>query len=539
MVQTRSQASLASVHRSRPVRRSLGERLWLTTKWYGPLGFTAFGGPSANIVLIQKIFVQREKWVDDSTFNDLLALGNALPGPSFSQLAFSISCLHDGTLAGLWSFFLLTAPCAVIMAGVAFGVRRIPDTLPDIVFALFTGINAAAVGLVLLAAYQLSNKVVTDGLTRLLLFISGAIAACYEAQWLYPVLMVWGGLSTVVFDKVVLYRRTVRAKKDEQQRRKSQEQSPTTTSHEAPVEEIELDLRRPDPVATKSTSTDAGGVSNLHLRRAHTTDSDTPRYPTPPLEDRHHVLTDSRNESIVEQQPAEEEKYFKLSVRAGLVIAASFFAILIAMLVARSLADHHRALDFATNLLLAGTIIFGGGPVVVPLLYGYTVEPGWLSARDFLLGYAIQQAMPGPVFCYTAYLGVLVIPEAPIAGALLGVTAIFLPGILLKLAFLPLYQRWKTAAIVRSVLRGTCAAAIGLIWSAVYRLFRIGLIAADPTGTRPAITASLDRDGFLVSLVAGSFVAAGPFNVPAPFVIVGGIVFSLIAFGIKPSVFDI
>lgn len=55
------------------------------------------------------------------------------------------------------------------------------------------------------------------------------------------------------------------------------------------------------------------------------------------------------------------------------------------------------------------------------------------------------------------------IPEAPIAGALLGVLAIFLPGMLVKLAFLPMYTRWKTATKVRSVLRGLNAAAIGLV----------------------------------------------------------------------------
>ncbi|KAK4056577.1 hypothetical protein OIO90_002425 [Microbotryomycetes sp. JL221] len=538
---------MSSQSRAQPVvtvRRSLAERLWLTTKWYGPLGFTAFGGPSANIVLIQKIFVQKEKWVDDQTFNDLLALGNALPGPSFSQLAFSISCLHDGTLAGLWSFFLLTAPCAFIMAGVAFGVRNIPNTLPDIVFALFTGINAAAVGLVALAAYQLTNKVVTDGLTRLLLFISGAVAACYEAQWLYPVLMVWGGASTVAYDKFVLHRRTFKARKRENAT-SQQELSHSSTEHasstvqaQQPTEEIELDLRRPEPVATKSiASSTYGGApeSTLHLRRAHTSGSiDSPeRYPTPPLEREHDEV--NRAASMIEQQPIVEETYFNMSVRVGLVIAGVYFAILIAMLVARAVSDHHRALDFATNLLLAGTLIFGGGPVVIPLLQSSTVEPGWISPRDFLLGFAIQQAMPGPVFCFTAYLGVLILPEAPVAGALLGVTAIFLPGIMLKLAFLPLYQRWKTSSVVRSILRGTCAAAIGLIWSAVYRLFRVGLISADSSGVRPAVTSSLDRDGFLVSIVAGSFTAAGPFNVPAPFAIAGGALAGIIWYAVRHS----
>lgn len=67
---------------------------------------------------------------------------------------------------------------------------------------------------------------------------------------------------------------------------------------------------------------------------------------------------------------------------------------------------------------------------MIPLLRGYVVDPGYVSPRDFLLGFAIQQACPGPVFCFTAYLGVLVMSNSTassIGGAILAVTAIFLP----------------------------------------------------------------------------------------------------------------
>ena len=57
--------------------------------------------------------------------------------------------------------------------------------------------------------------------------------------------------------------------------------------------------------------------------------------------------------------------------------------------------------DLFSNMYLAGTIIFGGGPVVIPLLREYVVEPGWVSPRDFLLGLAIIQAFPGPNCTYT------------------------------------------------------------------------------------------------------------------------------------------
>ena len=86
---------------SRPEGRDSGRRTWsvLVLYWIGadPLE-----------LIIHKVFVTQEQWVDETTFNDLLALGNALPGPAFSQLAFSISALRGGVLAAILSFILLT-----------------------------------------------------------------------------------------------------------------------------------------------------------------------------------------------------------------------------------------------------------------------------------------------------------------------------------------------------------------------------------------------------------------------------------------------
>ncbi|GAA5927554.1 uncharacterized protein JCM15063_005931 [Sporobolomyces koalae] len=515
-----SGTAAAPGHTRTRARRSLLSRLILTTKAFAPLGWSTFGGPSANIVYIRKassrppIFVTKKKWVDDSTFNDLLALGSALPGPAFSQLAFAISCLHDGTLCGIWSFVLLTAPGAILVTAAAFGVQRIPATLPNIVFSLFTGLNAATVGLVALAAYQLSNKVVTDQATRVLLLLSGAVASCYESQWLYPVLMVFGGLTTLLVDRFALYR----AKRILNMANPRGTKTAITPAFEPTTEEIEMHLPRPAaPVATKS---DLSGVesieSSLALRRGHT------RYPTPPLEQPDRQPIDS---SMNEDETQEEETYFNVTIKQGLAIAATFFTLFVAMLAARGAVKRtYKELEFVTNLLLAGTIIFGGGPVVIPLLRGYVVDPGYVTPRDFLLGFALQQACPGPMFNFTAYLGVLVFSSSTIAslgGALLGVTSIFLPGIMLKLAFLPLYQRWKTATLVRSILRGFNAAAVGLIYSAVYRLFRVGFIQAAPVSSTSdgAVSVSLDRDGFWVSTAATTFVAVEWFKVPTPIAI--------------------
>lgn len=130
---------------------------------------------------------------------------------------------------------------------------------------------------------------------------------------------------------------------------------------------------------------------------------------------------------------------------------------------------------------------------------------------------------------------------------------------MLKLAFLPLYQRWKTATKVRSLLRGLNAAAVGLvrpfslslpspsssslipphpptqIFSAVYRLFRVGYIYPDPSALVPAVFQSLDRDGFWVCVVAVAFVACGSFGCPTPLAIVGGALGGMAWFGVQSA----
>lgn len=135
------------------------------------------------------------------------------------------------------------------------------------------------------------------------------------------------------------------------------------------------------------------------------------------------------------------------------------------------LAQPPRELDFLTNMLLSGIMIFGGGPVVIPLLRQFAVEPGWVQSQDFLLGYAFLQALPGPNFNFSVFLGVLAVPHRPFVGALLGWLGIFLPGMLAKTALLPVYSILHRRRVVRSILRGLNASASGLVFIAVWQLF--------------------------------------------------------------------
>jgi chromate transport protein ChrA len=202
----------------------------------------------------------------------------------------------------------------------------------------------------------------------------------------------------------------------------------------------------------------------------------------------------------------------------------------IAILVVRSTVDHiARPLSLFANMYLAGTIIFGGGPVVIPLLREYVVEPGWVSPRDFLIGLAIIQAFPGPNFNFAVFLGALAFHATPfpiLGGAVLGMIGIFAPGIILAVAFQSLWRRLRKHTIVASILRGVNAAAVGLVFTAVYKLWEIGYLEPGQiSGT------SLGGEPFWVVIAALTYAESAWFGVPAAASIVLGGIFGLCWYG--------
>jgi hypothetical protein len=89
---------------------------------------------------------------------------------------------------------------ALGMYGLSLGVSRISTTLPDVVYNLLSGLNAATVGLIALAGMQLSKRTITDGLSRTLLIFSACAGLCYTALWYFPVLMASGAFAAVIWD---------------------------------------------------------------------------------------------------------------------------------------------------------------------------------------------------------------------------------------------------------------------------------------------------------------------------------------------------
>ncbi|MBO0505523.1 chromate efflux transporter [Aeromonas veronii] len=123
--------------------------------------------------------------------------------------------------------------------------------------------------------------------------------------------------------------------------------------------------------------------------------------------------------------------------------------------------------QLAADFYRAGSLVFGGGHVVLPLLQesvGHT-----LNEQQFLTGYSLAQLVPGPMFTLATYLGAQLQPEMPMIGALLATLALFAPGFLLLWAVGPCWQQWLARPRLAGAVTGINAAVVGLLLAALYQ----------------------------------------------------------------------
>jgi chromate transporter len=154
--------------------------------------------------------------------------------------------------------------------------------------------------------------------------------------------------------------------------------------------------------------------------------------------------------------------------RTGMVLLAIFALLLGGLPVASALIDS-QGLALFDAFYRAGSLVFGGGHVVLPLLEASVVAPGWVTQDDFLAGYGAAQAIPGPLFTFSAYLGAAAQPDPNGAvGAAICLVAIFLPSAFLVFGILPFWERLRSMATAQSILRGINAAVVGVLLAALY-----------------------------------------------------------------------
>jgi chromate transporter len=332
------------------------------------LGCTAFGGPIAHLGYFQNEFVVRRKWTDDATYADIVALCQFLPGPTSSQVGFSLGWRRAGRLGALAAWIGFTLPSAILMIAFAYGVKLAGNLAQS---GWVQGLKVAAVAVVAQAVWTMARKLCPD-VPRAAIAVASAIALLLVPHaWMQIVVLA------------------------------------------------------------------AGAVAGLSLARLFKAD------PAPP------------SAPVFAGRPC-----------SGLGWLGLFFGLLLLL---PWLAHHWpvRQLQMFNGFYRAGSLVFGGGHVLLPLLEKVTVGQGWLDHDTFLAGYGAAQALPGPLFTFSAYLGTI-ISHGGIIGGLLALLAIFLPSALLVFGALPQWDRLRSAAPARALLAGTNAAVVGLLGAAFY-----------------------------------------------------------------------
>jgi chromate transporter len=170
------------------------------------------------------------------------------------------------------------------------------------------------------------------------------------------------------------------------------------------------------------------------------------------------------------------ELRFGLPKLAGFLAAAMFFALLLLLPLAAGLVSSQahsvasQSLAVFNAFYRTGALVFGGGHVVLPLLENAVVARGWIDQPAFLSGYGAAQAVPGPLFTFSAYLGAVIRPTFnPLALSAIALIAIFLPGLLVIVAVLPFWNELRQQPLIQVSLRGVNAAVVGVLVAAFIR----------------------------------------------------------------------
>ncbi len=335
-------------------------------KTFLTLGLTSFGGPIAHLAYFRKELVEKQHWVSEHQFGQLLAICQFLPGPASSQLGFVLGMLRAGWLGALAAFVAFTLPSALLLIGFAYLLPTLSSHLSE---AIIHGLKLVAFAVVADAVWSMSKKLCPD-ISRRLIAVMALIAMIFtDAAW-SQILVVLGGAC--------------------------------------------LGL-----LLCRTAATEAQTLIVLPYGK-------------------------------------------KLSA----ILLTLFFVLLtLALIVPQS-----GLQAIAQAFYRAGALVFGGGHVVLPLLEDTVVNTGWLSSERFLAGYGASQAIPGPMFAFSAYLGAIIPTSGQIswAGASTALIFMFLPGFLLVTSVLPIWQSIANNPKATHAIAGINAAVVGLLAAALY-----------------------------------------------------------------------
>jgi len=376
------------------------------------LSLTAFGGPQAFLAMLLERMVKQRAYISEEELWELNALCNMLPGPSSTQLISAIGYRVGGPNLAYLALIVWILPATLLMILAAILIIFLEENTPGALnFARF--IQPMAIGFIIFAAQKTIGKMIQTTEAMVLVLISTFISFFYSSPYIFPLLLLGGGLSTSI-----KYKKQPKLEKD-----------------------------TPLKIQWANFYLWAGTLALAAILGAFT-----------------------KSQSII----------------------------------------------LFENFYRNGSLIFGGGQVLVPYLYIEFVDfKHFLSSEEFLTGYAISQGIPGPTFSISSFVGALSMREYGIAGFFMGgfiaAAGIFLPGIFLIFFVIRFWDQLKKYRPVRAALEGINAVSCGMLISAAYLLFE-----------------PLEANGINIFFILGTYMLLQFTKISSPAIIAGGVILGII-----------
>ncbi len=380
---------------------------------------SAFGGPQGHFGMMMKTFVDRRRDITKEELMEYVAFCQLLPGATSTQTLTLIGYKRGGVPLAVLTLLIWILPASILMGAFSFLVHYINTY--HVRLNVFTYVQPMAVGFIAFAAFRMYKISIKNTITYIIMLVGlFATYLLFKTPWVFPILIILGGVVTNFSDKRIPEKEAIR------------------------------------PKQIKWT--------NIWL-------------------------------------------FVLIFAVVGFLSEAA----------RRHDWENKRAFNLTENIYRFGSLVFGGGDVLMPMMYEQYVvreKTKYMNKEEYLTGWGLVRAIPGPVFSVASYTGGMVLrdegKDMQLLGCVIGCIGIFLPSALLVLFFYPVWHNLKKYVIVFRALEGINAVVVGIMWAAFLYLLKDISITA------------LNTVSFVnVFVIVGTFLLLNFTKIRSPYIVLG------------------
>jgi chromate transporter len=387
---------------------------------------SAFGGPQGHLGMMMKTFVDGRRDITKEELMEYVAFCQLLPGATSTQTITLIGYKRGGVPLAILTLIIWILPASILMGAFSFLVYYVNTY--HVSLNIFSYVQPMAVGFIAFAAFKMYKISIKSPITFVIMLVGlFATYLLFKTPWVFPILIILGGVATNFSDKRIPEKENIRPK---------------------------------------------------------------------------------------------QIKWTNIWLFVLLFIIVGFLS----ETARRHNWQDKRAFNLTENVYRFGSLVFGGGDVLMPMMYEQYVvrtKTQYMTKEQYLTGWGLVRAIPGPVFSVAAYTGGMVLKSSgkkmQLLGCIIGCIGIFLPSALLVLFFYPVWHNLKKYVIVFRALEGINAVVVGIMWAAFLYLLKDISIT------------SIDTVSFVnVFVIIGTFMLLTFTKIRSPYIVLGCLLLGLL-----------